>query len=101
MSGPLDGVRVLEFAGMGPTPFAVMMLSDMGAEVVRVDRIGTRPPGPVPNQLHRGHLAAGRTGGRARRGFPAWHHGTARSRAGRVRRGEPAPGLRAGNGLGA
>jgi alpha-methylacyl-CoA racemase len=54
MSGPLDGVRVLEFAGMGPTPFAVMMLSDMGAEVVRVDRIGARPPGPVPNQLHRG-----------------------------------------------
>jgi alpha-methylacyl-CoA racemase len=54
MSGPLDGVRVLEFAGMGPTPFAVMMLSDMGAEVVRVDRVGARPPDPVPNQLHRG-----------------------------------------------
>jgi alpha-methylacyl-CoA racemase len=54
MSGPLDGVRVLEFAGMGPAPFAVMMLSDMGAEVVRVDRLGARPPGPVPNQLHRG-----------------------------------------------
>jgi alpha-methylacyl-CoA racemase len=35
MSGPLGGVRVLEFAGMGPAPFAVMMLSDMGAEVVR------------------------------------------------------------------
>jgi len=33
--GPLGGVRVLEFAGMGPAPFAVMMLSDMGAEVVR------------------------------------------------------------------
>jgi alpha-methylacyl-CoA racemase len=45
MSGPLDGVRVLEFAGMGPAPFAVMMLSDMGAEVVRVDRVGARPPG--------------------------------------------------------
>jgi alpha-methylacyl-CoA racemase len=54
VSGPLDGVRVLEFAGMGPAPFAVMMLSDMGAEVVRVDRLGTRPPGPVPNHLHRG-----------------------------------------------
>jgi alpha-methylacyl-CoA racemase len=54
VSGPLDGVRVLEFAGMGPAPFAVMMLSDMGAEVVRVDRLGARPPGPVPNQLHRG-----------------------------------------------
>jgi alpha-methylacyl-CoA racemase len=54
VSGPLGGVRVLEFAGMGPAPFAVMMLSDMGAEVVRIDRLGARPPGPVPNQLHRG-----------------------------------------------
>jgi alpha-methylacyl-CoA racemase len=54
VSGPLDGVRVLEFAGMGPGPFAVMMLSDMGAEVVRVDRLGGRPAGPVPNPLHRG-----------------------------------------------
>jgi alpha-methylacyl-CoA racemase len=59
VSGPLDGVRVLEFAGMGPAPFAVMMLSDMGAEVVRIDRLGgTRPagrvPNPLPNPLHRG-----------------------------------------------
>jgi alpha-methylacyl-CoA racemase len=42
ISGPLDGVRVLEFAGIGPCPFAVMMLADMGAAVIRVDRIG--PP---------------------------------------------------------
>jgi alpha-methylacyl-CoA racemase len=41
VSGPLAGVRVLEFAGMGPGPFAVMMLADMGAEVVRVDRLST------------------------------------------------------------
>jgi alpha-methylacyl-CoA racemase len=55
MSGPLEGVRVLEFAGMGPAPFAVMMLSDMGAEVVRVDRLGAaRPAGRVPNPIHRG-----------------------------------------------
>jgi alpha-methylacyl-CoA racemase len=55
VSGPLEGVRVLEFAGMGPAPFAVMMLSDMGAEVVCVDRLGgTRPASPVPNPLHRG-----------------------------------------------
>jgi alpha-methylacyl-CoA racemase len=40
---------------MGPAPFAVMMLADMGAEVVRVDRLGgARPAGPVPNPLHRG-----------------------------------------------
>jgi alpha-methylacyl-CoA racemase len=58
VSGPLDGVRVLEFAGMGPTPFAVMMLSDMGAQVVRVDRPGVDgPPVPVPNPLHRGRAA--------------------------------------------
>ncbi len=38
MSGPLSGYRVIELAGIGPGPFAGMMLSDMGAEVVRVDR---------------------------------------------------------------
>jgi alpha-methylacyl-CoA racemase len=54
VSGPLDGVRVLEFAGMGPVPFAVMMLSDMGAEIVRIDRLGARPADRVPNPLHRG-----------------------------------------------
>ncbi len=39
-TGPLAGVRVVELAGIGPTPFAGMMLSDLGAEVVRVDRVG-------------------------------------------------------------
>lgn len=38
MAGPLSGYRVLELAGLGPGPFAAMMLSDMGAEVIRVDR---------------------------------------------------------------
>ncbi|HEY7439235.1 MAG TPA: CaiB/BaiF CoA-transferase family protein [Acidimicrobiia bacterium] len=38
MSGPLSGVKVIEIAGIGPGPFAAMMLADMGAEVVRVDR---------------------------------------------------------------
>ncbi len=38
MSGPLRGYKVIELAGIGPGPFAGMMLSDMGAEVVRVDR---------------------------------------------------------------
>jgi alpha-methylacyl-CoA racemase len=38
--GPLSGVRVVSLAGMGPTPFAGMLLADMGADVVRV----TRPP---------------------------------------------------------
>ncbi|MFZ4516118.1 MAG: CaiB/BaiF CoA transferase family protein [Acidimicrobiia bacterium] len=36
--GPLSGIRVIELAGMGPAPFAAMMLSDMGAEVIRIDR---------------------------------------------------------------
>jgi alpha-methylacyl-CoA racemase len=36
--GPLDGVRVLELAGVGPAPFCAMLLSDMGADVLRIDR---------------------------------------------------------------
>ena len=45
-SGPLRGVRVLEFAGLGPGPFAGMMLSDLGADVVRIDRVGAADPPP-------------------------------------------------------
>lgn len=37
-NGPLAGVRVVEFAGLGPAPMAAMMLADMGAEVVRIER---------------------------------------------------------------
>jgi len=37
--GPLQGIRVIELAGIGPGPFCGMMLSDMGAEVVRIDRL--------------------------------------------------------------
>ncbi|MGE0742614.1 MAG: CaiB/BaiF CoA transferase family protein [Hyphomonadaceae bacterium] len=39
-SGPLSGIKVVEFAGIGPGPFCCMLLSDMGADVVRVDRKG-------------------------------------------------------------
>ncbi|MGW6359803.1 CaiB/BaiF CoA transferase family protein [Streptomyces sp. NPDC055092] len=39
-SGPLAGVRVVELAGIGPGPFAAMLLADLGADVVRVDRPG-------------------------------------------------------------
>jgi alpha-methylacyl-CoA racemase len=38
VSGPLSGIKVVEIAGIGPGPFAAMMLADMGADVVRVDR---------------------------------------------------------------
>jgi alpha-methylacyl-CoA racemase len=40
--GPLSGFRILEIAGLGPAPFCAMLLSDLGAEVVRIDRPG--PP---------------------------------------------------------
>ena len=40
MSGPLSGVRVVELAGLGPAPLACRMLSDLGAEVLRVERGG-------------------------------------------------------------
>ena len=38
--GPLSGKTVIEFAGLGPGPYAGMMLADMGAKVVRVERPG-------------------------------------------------------------
>lgn len=40
MRGPLDGVRIVEMAGIGPGPFCGMMLADHGAEVIRIDRAG-------------------------------------------------------------
>jgi alpha-methylacyl-CoA racemase len=46
MSGPLEGVRVIELAGIGPGPYACMLLADAGADVLRVDRAsgtGARP----------------------------------------------------------
>ena len=43
--GPLHGVRIIELAGLGPAPFGCMMLADMGAEVIRVERSG---PGMLP-----------------------------------------------------
>src|SRR4051812_26354189 len=41
-SGPLAGVRIVEFAGIGPGPFACMLLADMGAELVTLDRVGAK-----------------------------------------------------------
>ena len=42
MAGPLAGLRIIELAGIGPGPFAAMMLADHGAEVIRIDRPGAR-----------------------------------------------------------
>ncbi len=40
MSGPLSGLKIIEMAGIGPAPFACMLLADLGADVIRVDRPG-------------------------------------------------------------
>ena len=42
--GPLAGIRVVELAGLGPAPFACMVLADLGADVLRVDRPGGGNP---------------------------------------------------------
>jgi len=51
--GPLDGVRVVEIAGIGPGPFGAMLLADMGAEVVRIDRPATRDEAGWPALMAR------------------------------------------------
>jgi alpha-methylacyl-CoA racemase len=51
--GPLAGVRVVELAGIGPGPFCAMLLADLGAEVLRVDRPAAARPG-WPTVLARG-----------------------------------------------
>jgi alpha-methylacyl-CoA racemase len=57
--GPLEGIRIMEIAGIGPGPFCGMLLSDMGAEVLRVDRADGVRPQPVP-QASKDVLARGR-----------------------------------------
>ncbi|MFZ4518732.1 MAG: CaiB/BaiF CoA transferase family protein [Microthrixaceae bacterium] len=56
--GPLEGIRIIEVAGIGPGPFAALMLADMGADVIRVDRsanaMGGDPANPPPDILNRG-----------------------------------------------
>ena len=53
--GPLKGYRVVEMVGLGPVPFCAMLLSDMGADVVRIDREGgSNPLGLKVDVLNRG-----------------------------------------------
>src|SRR3954468_16634738 len=63
MSGPLHGIRVIELAGLGPRRFAAMVLSDLGADVVRVDRSVAVPRGedlsPSRDLLGRGRRSVG------------------------------------------
>ena len=58
MSGPLTGYRIIEIAAIGPGPFAAMLLADMGAEVVRVERAqnvrGPAQDKPYPDVSLRG-----------------------------------------------
>lgn len=58
--GPLEGIKIVEMAGIGPGPFAAMLFADMGANVIRVDRAGGG--GPLPRdkdvtQRGRGKIA--------------------------------------------
>jgi alpha-methylacyl-CoA racemase len=61
--GPLAGITVIELAGIGPGPFCGMMLADMGAEVIRVDRAqavqGGDPERPPADLLARGRRSVG------------------------------------------
>jgi alpha-methylacyl-CoA racemase len=54
MSGPLAGATVIELAGLGPGPFAAMLLADLGADVVRVDRPGRPSANARAYAMHRG-----------------------------------------------
>ncbi|QBI55844.1 CaiB/BaiF CoA transferase family protein [Streptomonospora litoralis] len=55
--GPLHGIRVVEFAGIGPGPMAAMLLSDLGASVIRLDRPAAAE---AARQGARPHMSAGR-----------------------------------------
>src|SRR5881392_3279752 len=59
--GPLDGVQVVEIASLAPAPFGCMVLSDLGAEVLRVDRAEDCGPGagPAAGPLARGRRSIG------------------------------------------
>ena len=116
--GPLSGVRVVELAGIGPGPFCGMLLADLGAEVIVVDRPGG-PPTPVqmrqrlpqPGQAadrrrpeasprRRGRPAAGRRLRRPHRGIPARGRRTPRRRPRRLLGPQPAAGVRPDDRLG-
>jgi alpha-methylacyl-CoA racemase len=55
--GPLEGIRVVEFAGIGPAPFCAMVLADLGAQVIRIDRPSAAGTGQPSDVLHRSRPA--------------------------------------------
>ena len=120
VTGPLDGVRVVELASIGPIPFCGLVLSDMGADVVRVDKpvdVATADPSRAPGHRSRSGAALDRgrpqvatwRGGRAAtrrvrrrpdRGIPARRRRAARHRSGRLPRAQSSPRVRASHRLG-
>src|ERR1700728_4249755 len=67
-TGPLAGLRVIELAGLGPGPFCAMVLADLGAEVIRVERTGM--PAAAVGAVDRRH---GLTRGRPALGIDLKH----------------------------
>jgi alpha-methylacyl-CoA racemase len=59
MAGPLSGIKVVEITGIGPGPFCAMMLADLGADVLRIDRSATVRP-QMPDKPSNDVLARGR-----------------------------------------
>ncbi|MFN7931181.1 MAG: CaiB/BaiF CoA-transferase family protein [Blastocatellia bacterium] len=57
--GPLQGIRIVELAGIGPGPFCAMMLADMGAEIIRIERKSAIDPRGKFNVLLRGRPSIG------------------------------------------
>lgn len=54
MAGPLKGIKIIEMAGIGPGPYAGMLLADMGAEIIRIDRAGATAPANPSDVTSRG-----------------------------------------------
>ncbi len=117
--GPLHGVRVVELESLAPAPFGCMILADLGAEVIRVDRPAApgHPVVPPGDPLARGRRSIRldlkepegvavllRLAARAdvlRGGLPPWGRRAARLRPGGLPGAQPPAGLRADDGLGA
>ena len=87
--GPLSGLKIVEMAGIGPAPFAGMLLSDMGADVVRIDRKATAKGDAFDRLKSGGFLDRGRRSDRARSQEAGGRRGRARTdrRRGRADRG--------------
>ena len=114
--GPLADLRVVELAGIGAAPFGAMLLADLGADVIRIDRTpagddeppqrGARPwaairgPRPEAPGRGRGRAATRGAGGCVDRGLPAGGDGAPRPRPRRLPGAERAARLRPDDGLG-